>query len=141
MRNFTLIGKEYCTKTDALLTEDSVCWLELSNTDGLYYHNNIPVGHESQGWFPFTKEAAKSPNEYEWEYTSSSSTIWANFDHGVVTAYTQEEARELALSELKNVFFEANELLSESGLSVSFDYVNFDIYKVGTVMRVKKIIL
>ena len=129
MRNFALIGKEYCTKTEQLLTDDSVCWLELSSTDGLYYHN-IPDGHKSQGWFPFTKEASKSPNEYEWEYTCSSNTIWSNFDHGVVTAYTYEEARELALSELKNVFFEANELLSHAGLSVSFDYVNFEVYKV-----------
>ena len=135
MRLFKLIGKEYCTKTNELLTDNSVCWLELSSTDGLYYHN-IPFKHESQGWFPFTKEAAKSPNKCEWEYNCSSNTIWANFDHGVVIAYTEEEARELALCELKNVFFEANELLSPSGLSVSFDYVNFEIYKVGTVIAV-----
>jgi hypothetical protein len=124
------LSTEICTKTGELT--DNPCWLELSLTDGLYYHE-LPAGHESQGGFPFTKEASKSPNKLEWGYTCSSNTIWASFDCGVVIAYTKEEARELALSELKNTFLKANELLSPAGLSVSFDEDNVGVYKMGTV--------
>jgi len=50
------IKNERCEHCGELLVE--VVWLELSNTDGKYY-KQIPIGHKSQGLFPFGKACAK----------------------------------------------------------------------------------
>jgi hypothetical protein len=118
---------ERCTKTGELTKNP--CWLELSITDGLYYHD-LPNGHESQGGFPFTNESSKSPNKLEFEYNYSSNTLSANFDNGVLIAYTEDEAKEIALYEIKNKFLKANELLSHIGLSIIFNEDNIDVHRV-----------
>jgi len=46
-----------CTRCEEILKK--VVWLELSNTDGMYYQN-IPDGHVSQGGFPFGTSCAKT---------------------------------------------------------------------------------
>ncbi len=50
--------KERCECCGKALNPDRTVWLELSNTDGKYY-NIIPVGHVSQGGFPFGTACAK----------------------------------------------------------------------------------
>lgn len=49
--------KDKCTRCDQPLNEKTTKWLELSNTDGNYYHQ-IPDGHDSQGGFPFGTKCA-----------------------------------------------------------------------------------
>ena len=47
---------EKCTRCGKPLTGETMS-LELSNTDGNYYHD-LPPGHVSQGGFPFGKQCA-----------------------------------------------------------------------------------
>ena len=49
--------KHRCTRCDEILKK--VVWLELSNTDSLYY-TEIPDNHVSQGGFPFGSSCAKT---------------------------------------------------------------------------------
>ena len=46
-----------CTRCEEILKK--VAWLELSNTDGKYYKDEIPEGHISQGEFPFGTQCSK----------------------------------------------------------------------------------
>lgn len=63
-----------CERCGEILNPDKVVWLELSNTDDLYYEikdlseKSIPEGHISQGCFPFGSKCAKKQikeTEYE----------------------------------------------------------------------------
>jgi len=42
-----------CERCGEILQPERVMWLELSNTDGRYYYCGFPIGHLSQGSFPF----------------------------------------------------------------------------------------
>jgi len=55
-----------CEKCGKPLNDKDVIWLELSLTSGHYY-NEIPLGHESQGAFPFGKDCAKQVTQIEAE--------------------------------------------------------------------------
>jgi hypothetical protein len=48
---------EKCTRCNEELKPSRVTWLELSNTNGLYYRA-LPAGHVSQGAFPFGGDCA-----------------------------------------------------------------------------------
>lgn len=50
---------ETCTRCGAKIKDGvkNIKWLELSHTDGRYYHN-LPEGHVSQGGFPFGTSCA-----------------------------------------------------------------------------------
>lgn len=48
----------YCENCEKKLDPIKAVWLELSNTDGMYY-TEIPKGHESQGCFTFGSACAK----------------------------------------------------------------------------------
>lgn len=60
-----------------------------------------------------------------WDYSNSTETIWTNFDFGEVEAETIEEAREKAISKMKEDLAVANAVLEGTGLSIemSFDYI------------------
>jgi hypothetical protein len=61
MSNNTAIEKfspQKCERCGAKLNEKAIVWLELSQSDGLYY-DEIPQGHKSQGAFPFGKDCAR----------------------------------------------------------------------------------
>lgn len=47
-----------CEECGRELKKETEVWLELSNTNGEYY-KKIPIGHETQGFFPFGKDCAK----------------------------------------------------------------------------------
>lgn len=47
-----------CTRCGKVLENENPTMLELSNTDGHYYSPDIPIGHESQGAFPFGLKCA-----------------------------------------------------------------------------------
>lgn len=52
-----------CFLCGEVLNDKRIVWLELSNTNGKYYRvgeteRNIPVGHKSQGIFPFGSTCA-----------------------------------------------------------------------------------
>lgn len=42
-----------CERCEEVLNPKKVKWLELSQTDGNYYVDKLPVGHISQGAFSF----------------------------------------------------------------------------------------
>jgi hypothetical protein len=50
--------KDNCERCEKKLNNSNTVWLELSNTDGLYYEK-IPKDHVSQGAFPFGSTCAK----------------------------------------------------------------------------------
>lgn len=51
------MSAEKCTRCGEILKAKSVKILELSQTDGMYYHN-LPKGHISQGGFVFGTRCA-----------------------------------------------------------------------------------
>lgn len=52
-----------CERCNEILNPKNVKWLEMSNTDGMYY-DKIPNSHDSQGAFPFgTRCAIKQVRE------------------------------------------------------------------------------
>ena len=51
-------NRNRCTNCEKSINSDKEVWLELSNTDGNYYHN-IPTDHVSQGCFAFGPDCAK----------------------------------------------------------------------------------
>lgn len=58
-----------CERCGEILIAERVVWLELSQTDGKYYRT-LPVGHISQGGFPFgstcsEKQLKEDRNEKE----------------------------------------------------------------------------
>lgn len=56
-----------CERCGEILVAERVVWLELSQTDGKYYRT-LPVGHISQGGFPFGSTCAeKQLKETEYE--------------------------------------------------------------------------
>lgn len=55
-----------------------------------------------------------------YQYSVSTSVIWASFDFGTVEAQDIQEARDKALEALKNDFLEVNKLLSLIGHTIDF---------------------
>lgn len=51
------MSKVTCTRCGKEIKGEHIM-LELSNTNGHYYHNSIPYGHVSQGAFPFGVKCA-----------------------------------------------------------------------------------
>lgn len=51
-----------CERCGEVLHPDRIVWIELSSTDARFYPNGIPVGHVSQGEFPFGSDCARRPN-------------------------------------------------------------------------------
>jgi len=60
-----------------------------------------------------------------YNYSVSTSTIWASFDFGEVVAESIDAARELAIAKLKYDFQKVNEVLASAdvtqGMSISFN--------------------
>ena len=58
-------------------------------------------------------------------YSVSSNNLWASFDYGEVEANSYEEARELAIKQLKYDFQKANDAFNHcditQGFSIDFD--------------------
>jgi hypothetical protein len=52
-----------CERCNEVLKPNKAVWLELSNTDGMYYHHEVPKGHVSQGGFSFGSTCAKKQIE------------------------------------------------------------------------------
>lgn len=50
-----------------------------------------------------------------WDYSNSTETIWTTFDYGTVEAETEEEAKEKAITEIKNELKKVNEILTKHG--------------------------
>ena len=48
-----------CTRCKREIKPENAKWLELSNTDGMYY-DCIPDDHISQGWFLFGNDCAQT---------------------------------------------------------------------------------
>jgi hypothetical protein len=55
-------GQEQCAICGRGVNPNREVEVELSNTDGEYYKNGVPEGHESQGWFTVGPECAKGAN-------------------------------------------------------------------------------
>jgi hypothetical protein len=51
-----------CERCGEVLITERIVWLELSIDDGKYYEN-LPIGHQSQGGFPFGSTCAKKQIE------------------------------------------------------------------------------
>jgi hypothetical protein len=70
----------------------------------------------------------------KYEYSVSTSTIWASFDFGEVEAENIQEARELAIDKLKYDFLKANEALNHcdvtNGFSIGFNEDQLQIIEV-----------
>lgn len=50
----------FCDRCGEELKPGKIVWLELSTTDGEYYNpKNFPIGHLSQGLYPFGISCAK----------------------------------------------------------------------------------
>lgn len=49
-----------CTCCNKKLNSTNIVWYNLSTTDGTYYSEGIPAGHDDQGWFPFGIKCANS---------------------------------------------------------------------------------
>ena len=49
----------FCQRCAKSLNVNKIHWLELSITDGAY-HEEVPAGHLSQGYFPFGLACAKT---------------------------------------------------------------------------------
>lgn len=54
--------QHYCELCNEPLKAENIVWMELSNTDGLYYRDEIPKGHKSQGSFAFGSSCWKKAN-------------------------------------------------------------------------------
>lgn len=74
------------------------------------------------------------PVNKKWEYSLTTNTIWASFDHGTVTAKTSEEARELAIQQIKYDLQKTNEVLRSADITKGF-FVDMDF----TQLEVKEI--
>jgi hypothetical protein len=48
----------HCERCNERLNPKTAVWLELSNSNGMYY-TEIPAGHDSQGMFSFGRACAK----------------------------------------------------------------------------------
>jgi len=70
----------------------------------------------------------------KWEYSLTTNTIWTSFDHGTVTAKTSEEARELAIQQIKYDLQKTNEVLRSADITKGF-FVDMDF----TQLEVKEI--
>lgn len=68
------------------------------------------------------------PVNKQWEYSLTTNTIWASFDHGTVTAKTIEEARELAIQQIKYDLQKVNDALASSDNTQGF-FVDMDLDK------------
>jgi len=55
-----------------------------------------------------------------YDYSVSSESIWASFDHGTVEAYDIDEAKELALIELNEAFEKVTLALNYAGNTLGF---------------------
>jgi len=54
------IDNDCCSKCGKKLNAEKKVWLELSIDDGcVYYPDEFPQDHESQGWFEFGTDCAK----------------------------------------------------------------------------------
>jgi hypothetical protein len=56
-----------------------------------------------------------------YQYSVSTSVLWASFDFGTVEAQDIQEARDKALEALKNDFSEVNKLIALIGHSIDFN--------------------
>lgn len=70
----------------------------------------------------------------KWEYSLTTNTIWTSFDHGTVRAKTKEEARELAIQQIKYDLQKTNEVLRSADITKGF-FVDMDF----TQLEVKEI--
>lgn len=70
----------------------------------------------------------------KWEYSISTNTIWASFDHGQVEAPTEAKALELAKLEVKYAFDKANSAFNHCdntlGFRLEFDETQIELTKV-----------
>jgi hypothetical protein len=55
------MSQDYCNCCERPIKRDTAVWLVYDNTDGRYYadEQDIPVGNENLGAYPFGKNCAK----------------------------------------------------------------------------------
>jgi hypothetical protein len=76
----------------------------------------------------------KSFKKKTWEYSLTTATIWASFDYGTVEAMTYDEAKEIAIAEIKKKLNDVNTVLSENNSTfssvISMDFTQIELKEV-----------
>jgi len=70
----------------------------------------------------------------EWEYSLTTSVIWASFDNGVVKANSKEEAKTKALAQLTYDLNKVNDALKHCDVTSNFNVdMNFDCLEIKEI--------
>lgn len=66
----------------------------------------------------------------KYAYKCTTNTIWLSFDFGEIEARSKDEARYLAIQEMKKQLTKANDLLEDIDMKISVDFDSLELEEI-----------